>query len=159
MRGEETTLHCRAYCQQQSSRPQVAHSSPAPLTIAGAPRTILDSTHRTLNAYYTRAGARAHAQQARTEIIPCVSYEGKKRSAVNTRTEYDALRSTVIRCGNGSETFLACSVLQIYNTKKRISASVLSDVRKKAQRTHPYTHLDLPSPNIRLVYLTYSTRQ
>ena len=93
-KGEERTLPCRAYCQQRSSRLQVAHSSQAPLTIVGAPRTILDSTHRTLNAYYTRAGA--HAQQARTKMIPCVSYEGEKRSAVNTRTEYDALRSAVI---------------------------------------------------------------
>jgi hypothetical protein len=95
--------------------------------------------------------------KARTEMIPCVSHEGEKRSAVNTRTEYDALRSAVIRCSDGPETFLTCSVLQIYNTKERISAlsaSVLSDVRKNAQRTHPYTHLDLPSLNLQLVYLT-----
>jgi hypothetical protein len=35
--------------------------------------------------------------------------------------------------------------------------SVVSDERKKAQRTHPYTHLDLPSLNLQLVYLTYSS--
>ena len=86
---------------QRSSRLQVAHSSQAPLTIAGAPRTILDLTHRTLNAYYTRAGAHAHAQQAGTEMISCVSH-----------TEYDTLRSTVIRCGDGWETILTWSVLQ-----------------------------------------------
>jgi hypothetical protein len=79
-------------------------SSQAPLTIAGAPRTIRDSTHRILNVYHTRAGV--HAQQGRTEMILCVSHEEEKRSAVNTRTEYDALRSAVIRCGDGPETFL-----------------------------------------------------
>ena len=100
-KGEERTLPCRAYCQQRSSRLQVAHSSQAPLTIAGAPRTILDLTHRTLNAYYTRAGAHAHAQQAGTEMISCVSH-----------TEYDTLGSAVIRCGDGWETILTWSVLQ-----------------------------------------------
>jgi hypothetical protein len=89
-------------------------------------------------------------------MIPCVS-QGEKRGAVNTRTEYNALRSVVIRCGDGPETFLACSVLQIYSTKKRISTSVLSDERKKEQRTHPYTRLDLPSLNLQLIYLTYSS--
>jgi hypothetical protein len=96
IRGEERTLPCQAYFQQQSSRLQVAHSSQAPLTIAGPPRTILDSTHRILNAYHTNTRAGAHAQQARSEI-PRVSHEGEKRSAVNTRTEYDVLRSAVIR--------------------------------------------------------------
>jgi hypothetical protein len=119
MRGERT-LPCQAYCQQRSSRLQVANNFQAPLTIAGAPRTILDSIHRTLDAYYTRAGA--HAQEARTEIH--CEPRREKRSAVNTRTEYDALRSAVIRCGDGSEMFLACGVLQIYSTKE--SARIVS---------------------------------
>ena len=98
-------------------------SSQAPLTIVGAPRTIRDSTHRILNVYHTRAGA--HAQQGR-EMIPCVSHEEEKRSAVNTRTEYNALCSAVIRCGDGSETLLACSVLQCEHVVQRKASQRLS---------------------------------
>ena len=99
-------------------------SSQAPLTIVGAPRTIRDSTHRILNAYHTRAGA--HAQEGRTEMIPCVSHEEEKRSAVNTRTEYNSLCSAVIRCGDGSQTFLACIVLQYEHVVQRKASQRLS---------------------------------
>jgi hypothetical protein len=138
MRGDKRTLPCQAYFQQRSfttSGLQVAHSSQAPLTIA--PRTILDSTHSTLNAYYTCA--RAHAQQAGTEI-PCVSHEGEKRSAVKTHTEYGAQRSAVIRCGDGAQMFLACSVPRIYSTKegarKHLSVNAFGQVEENTA-THP----------------------
>lgn len=88
---ESFTLPCQACCQQRSSRLQVGHSSQAPLAIAGAPRTILDLTHRTLMHYCTRAGAHA---QARTGIL--VRHEGRNVAWWNSRTEYDALRSAVI---------------------------------------------------------------
>ena len=89
--------------------------------------TIRDSTHHILNAYHTRAGA--HAQQGRTEMIPCVSHEEEKCSAVNTRTEYNTLCShcsAVIRCGDASETFLACSVLQYEHVVQRKASQRLS---------------------------------
>src|SRR5258707_5924124 len=41
-------LLCLAYSRRRSSRLQVGHSSRVPLAIAGAPRMILDSTHRKL---------------------------------------------------------------------------------------------------------------
>jgi hypothetical protein len=54
-------------------------------------------------------------------MIPCVSHEEEKRSAVNTRTENVVLRSAVIRCGDGTKTFLASSVLQYIVPRKHLS--------------------------------------
>jgi hypothetical protein len=58
---------------------QVEHSSRGPLITAGAPRTILDSTHRTLNAHCKR-GQRSLCEPRRGET---------------QRGEYDALCSAV----------------------------------------------------------------
>jgi hypothetical protein len=90
--------------------------------------------------------------------IPCVSHEGEKRSAVNTRTECDALRTAVIQCSDGPETFLVCSVLK-HSVPGKASQRLVCPFGREEERTttHPYTHLDLPSLNglnLQLVYLT-----
>jgi hypothetical protein len=58
-----------------------------------------------------------------------------------TRTEYDALRTTVIRCCDSAEMFLACGVLQ-YRTEqsaKSILASVPSLASKRWRAEGEYT--------------------
>ena len=68
-------------------------------------------------------------------------YNKEKRRHGNTRTEYDALHTTVIRCCDSAETFLACGDLQ-YRTKqsaKGISASVPSLASKRWRAEGEYT--------------------
>jgi hypothetical protein len=86
-------------------------------------------------------------------MIPCVSHEEEKRSAVNTRTEYNTLLSAVIRCGDGSEMFLACSVLQ-YVVQRKASQRLSFQREEESTATHPYTHLDLPPLDLQFMYLT-----
>jgi hypothetical protein len=116
--------------------------------IAGASRTILDSTHRELNAHYTHVGAGVPAQKEMTKIL----VEGEKRSAVNTRTEYDALRSAVI--AYSVVMVLKCSRPTVsYNIENHPSVCPFGRAEENTA-THPYTHLELPSLNLQPVYLT-----
>ena len=62
------TLPCQAYSQQRSSRLQVGRSSQALLTTAGAPRTILDSTHRTLMQCITHVRKRMRHKRGQRSL-------------------------------------------------------------------------------------------
>jgi hypothetical protein len=78
-------------------------------------------------------------------MIPCVSHEEEKRGAVNTRTEYNALFSAVIRCGDGSETFLACSVLQYEHVVQRKASQRLSFPTGGGKHSDAPIYSSLPS--------------
>jgi hypothetical protein len=92
-------------------------------------------------------GAGALAQEEMTEIL----VEGEKRSAVNTRTEYDALRSAEI--AYGVVMVLKCSRPAVfYNIENHLSVCPFGRA-EESTATHPYTHLDLPSLNLQPVYL------
>ena len=114
-------LPCLAYFlpgRPLSSQLQVGRRSRVPLAIAGVPRMILDSTRRTLLCACARK-VRGPDESRR-----------EKHGVGNIRTEYDALRTTVIRCCDCAETFLACGVLRYRTTDE--------GARKKASQRLPF---------------------